>query len=238
MTASETPEADLPIAEESAGQADKPVRQYRFSRRIDILSDPESVRAESIRALRTHIVAQHVRLGRRSVAVCAPSEGVGSAYVALSLALAVAQGGQKTLLIDGNMRHPRIGEYIEGLRADQGLYQCLTNPDLNPHEFIDQDVIPNLSILSAGAASPYAQELLAGTGFKDLIDSCLRNYELTIVDTPAANRFADARRIASVLRYALIVVGRDQTYVSDVRALARELQSDHTAMIGAFINDV
>ena len=204
---------------------------------LHILSEPTGIRAESIRVLRTHLIAQHLRDGRRSLAICSPAPQSGASYVAANLAVALAQTGVKTLLIDANLRRPGQQHFFTPRQDVQGLLQCLTDPNLSLGDVILDDIQPSLSLLYTGGESASAQELLAGAGFKSLIDSCVRDYDLTIVDSPAANTSADARRIAAVLRYALVVAYRNHSYVKDIRTLVGELSSDRVRVVGTYLND-
>lgn len=204
---------------------------------LHILSDATGIRAESIRVLRTHLAAQHLRDGRRSLAICAPAANVGCSYVAANLAVALAQTGVKTLLIDANLRQPGLQHFFMPRRETPGLLQCLSDENIGLRDAILEDVQPDLSLLFAGGETPNAQELLAGAGFKALIDACVRDYDITIVDAPAANTSADARRIAAVLRYALVVAYRNHSYVKDVRTLVGELTNDRVRVVGTYLND-
>lgn len=204
---------------------------------LHILSDPTGIRAESIRALRAHLSAQHLRDGRRSLAICGPAVGAGCSYVAANLAVALAQTGVKTLLIDANLREPGLDHFFVPNRETPGLLQCLSDPNVSLRDAILEDVQPDLSLLFAGGVSTNAQELVAGAAFKSLIDSCVRDYDITIVDAPAANTSADARRIAAVLRYALVVAWRHHSYVKDIRTLVGELTNDRVRVVGTYLND-
>ena len=97
--------------------------------------------------------------------------------------------------------------------------------------------MPNLSLIYSGGKSAHAQELLSGARFKALIDLCMREFEVTIVDTPAGNANADGRRIAAIVRHAIIVARKDWTYVADVRTLIDELQSDTVNVAGTIYNE-
>ena len=79
---------------------------YSFSPSLVMVSSPGDAAAEAIRALRTHIMAQHIQEGRRALAVCAASAGVGCTFIASNLAVALSQIGVKTLLIDADLRRP------------------------------------------------------------------------------------------------------------------------------------
>lgn len=212
-------------------------RPNGLSADIITLSEPQGARAEAIRALRTHIIAQHVHGGRRALAVCAPSAGVGCTFVAVNLAAALAQVGIKTLLIDADLRNPAIDDFIPPSRAALGLQQCLATPDVSFIEAIEAEVLPNLSIMHAGGAASNPQELLAGDRFQQLMDVCLRDFDMTILDTPPANSCADARRISNVVGYSLVVARRDKSLIDDVKTLVGELQGDHASVVGTVLNE-
>jgi capsular exopolysaccharide synthesis family protein len=183
------------------------------------------------------MVAQHVDEGRRAVAVCAASAGVGCTFIAVNLAVAMAQIGLKTLLIDANLRSPGIEAMIPPSGARDGLRQCLASRDVGFSDCIEAEVITNLSVMYSGGAAPNPQELLAGDRFKALMEYCLRDFDVTIVDTPPANSCSDARRVSTIVRYSLIVTRRNQTFIADVRALTAQLQGDHARVIGTVLNE-
>jgi capsular exopolysaccharide synthesis family protein len=232
LTAEARDDAGVGLASREAS-----IASAQVSTDIHLLSEPTGVRAESIRVLRTHLIAQHLRDGRRSLAVCAPAVGTGSSYVAANLAVGLAQTGVKTLLIDGNMRAPGLQRFFRPDRDGPGLVDCLSDQELPLRDALHEDVLPGLTILYAGRAAPDAQELLGGAAFKALIDACVRDYDLTLIDTPPANTYADARRIASVMRYAMVVAQRDKSYVRDVKTLIDELTADRVRVVGTYLND-
>ncbi|MEO8723317.1 MAG: hypothetical protein ABI395_07310 [Sphingobium sp.] len=140
-------------------------------------------------------------------------------------------------MIDANLREPGIGDYVYSDVQSPGLLQCLGDEGGAFGEAIRSEVLPNLSIMYAGGTTNQPQELLASPEFKALIDVCLRDFDLTIVDTPPANVCADGRSIAAVLRYAMVVAKRDASFVSDVRQVVEELKGDKVNVIGTFLND-
>jgi protein-tyrosine kinase len=204
---------------------------------IVMVSEPFGVRAEAIRALRTHAVAQHLAEGRRALAVCAASVGVGCSFVAANLAVAMSQVGINTLLIDANLREPSIHRLIPPSRPRKGLGQYLTGAAAGFGEFLEPAVLDHLSVMFAGEAIANPQEALGGSAFQALMQSCLREYDITIVDTPPANRYADARRISSIAGYSLVVARRNVSLVEDVKTLIGELTVDHAQVVGTVLNE-
>jgi len=201
-----------------------------------MISAPAEATAESFRALRTHIVAQHIDYGRRALAICGPNADVGVTFTAANLAVALSQIGLKTLLIDGNLRDPSVEAFIKPARAGKGLAQCLSTEDDGWLDCINSDVMPDLSVMYAGEKVPDAQTLLAKYRFETLVDFCLRNFDVTLFDTPPANSCADARLVSKVVRYSLIVARKDKTFVDDVKTLVGQLEADDVKVIGTVFN--
>lgn len=207
------------------------------SNELVVLSDPVSAKAESIRLLRTQIIAQHIKPGRRAMALVAPVDGVGCTYLAANLAAALSQIGTKTLLVDGNLRSPRIHQMF-GLEANgPGLSSYLTLEVARPERVVHANVLPNLSVITAGPPVARPQELLSSTRFRDGMNTLLREYDIALFDTPAANSCADALAIASVIGYAVIVARRDRTFVGDVATLALQLASSRSAVVGSVLSE-
>lgn len=209
---------------------------FGFSPEVVMVSDPAGPRAEAVRTLRTHIMAQHVDDGRRGLAICAASAGVGATFTAVNLAVALAQINVKVLLIDGDLRHAVVGDFIASETPAPGLHEFLEGK-ASLANCIQTDVVDNLSVLFAGSVAKNAQELLAGSRFSELIGTCLRDYDLTLIDTPPANSCADARRISTVVGYSVIVTKRHLTFVDDIKALAAQLREDRARVVGTVLNE-
>jgi capsular exopolysaccharide synthesis family protein len=223
----------MPLAEALPGE-----RRYEFSGDLVTLTDARPSEAEAIRTVRTHIVARHIEDGRRGLAVCATTKGAGCTFTAVNLAVALAQVGIATLLIDGDLRAPQVEDFIRPQTLTGGLRQCIGDEGLLPSDVIHAEPLPNLSVLYSGGIADNPQELLAGESFRRLIDRCLRDFEFTIIDTPPTNRCADARRISSVIGYSLIVAKSNVSMMGDVAQLASKLQDDHARVIGTVLNEV
>ena len=207
------------------------------SNELVVLSDPSGTKAESIRLLRTQIIAQHIKPGRRAMAFVAPVDGVGCSYLAANVAAALSQIGTKTLLVDANLRSPRIDQ-IFGLAANgPGLSSYLSLDAARPERVVHANVLPNLSVITAGPPVARPQELLSSTRFRDGMNMLLREYDIALFDTPPANSCADALTIASVIGYAVIIARRDRTFVADVATLAQQLVSARSAVVGSVLSE-
>jgi protein-tyrosine kinase len=210
---------------------------YSFSDELIVLSDPFGQGAEYIRALRTQVMAQHTEAGRRALVICEAAPQLGATFVAANLALSLAQARVETLLIDCNLREPGVQHLIRPSRELPGLRDCLASTNGTVGDYLQADVQPNFSVLFAGSPALNAQELLARTSFEQVVKTCMRDFTMTIIDTPPANSCADFQRIASVAGYSLIVSRRHKGLVEDVKTLANQLRTAHSTVIGTVLND-
>lgn len=214
-------------------------QSYEFSPDLVTLVDDRPLEAEAIRTIRTHIIARHLRDGRRGLAVCGAGKGSGATFTGANLAVSLAQVGVATLFIDGDLREPTLHRFIRP-QADSlsGLRQCVADAQVEVSDYIHPEVIPNLSLLYAGGVAPNPQEILGGDGFRKLIERCLRDFEFTIIDTPPSTVCADGLRIASMIGYALVVARANVTRVRDVADLTGQLQEDGARVVGTVLNEV
>ena len=209
----------------------------QVSNELVVITEPNTVRSEAIRLLRTQIIAQHLKIGRRGIAVVAPVEGVGCTFIAANLAASLSQVGVKTLIVDCNMRSPRVDQ-VFGLDPNSpGLSSFLTVQVARPERVVHANVLPNLSVITAGPPVMLPQELLSSTRFRDGVNTLLREFDLVLFDTPPANSSADALTVGGVVGYAMMVARRDQSYFRDVSTLVTQLQSTRCAIIGSVLNE-
>jgi protein-tyrosine kinase len=228
-------EADAGASPGAGAGAIDSVQPLRVAAKVGGIVAANTAAGESLSALRNFLIAQHLQMGRRSVAICAPHAGSGCTYLSTNLALAMAQAGINTLLIDGNLREPGVADVLTPDRAVPGLSDYLAS-DEDDSPFLVPDARPNLSIIYAGSAAGASSELLAKQKLKLLINESVRSFDFTIVDCPPAAHFGDARRLASLVRYALVVVRRDHSLAADIKTLVKELQSDGVNVVGTFLN--
>lgn len=208
---------------------------FALTHEVVVRSDPQGTSAQSIHALRTLLMARHIQGGCRGIAIC-ETENAGGAFIATNLAISLAETGVRTLLVDTRLRDPQLSGFVQPSRDLPGLGDVLDRPDA-PIAGALQAIMPNLSLMYAGAARDNAQDLLSSQRFATVMDLCLREFDFTIATTAPANRFADARRVASVLKSAIVVARRNVTFVADVHTLVAELTGDQVEVIGTVYND-
>lgn len=210
--------------------------QLAFEEAVVVARDPAGPATEAIAALRSHLEARHTRQGRRGLVVCSTTEQTRAGELAANLALSFAQAGVRTLIVDADLSAPSLDRLMIPSVVVPTLRDLLDDPQRAVGSAIVQGGGTNLSLLYAGPAVEDAQRLVAGPRFAQIMETCLRDFDLTIVTTPASNTSSAARRIASVVHYALIVVRKDKSYVADVDALIDELTVDGSTVVGTVFN--
>ena len=147
------------------------VDEGRFSRELVVGYQPFSTAAEAFRSVRSALATGPLSQGKNAFAVIGPHRKVGVTYFAANLALSFAQMAVPTLLVDANLRKPRLAALFGVDPKTEGLVEALTHGDaeLPP---VTIDIVPGLSLLVAGATAPHPQELLSSKEFLTLVAEC------------------------------------------------------------------
>ena len=193
--------------------------------------DPQS---EILRDLRTQLLLHWVNPDHKVLVVTSPDPRDGRSYLSANLAVVFAQLGEKTLLIDGDLRHPRQHR-IFGLTNGAGLAQVLSGRA--GHDAAAQvPYFENLHLLPAGAAPPNPLELLSRSELPRLLSDYRKRFNVIVVDTPAAARGSDARVVAARADGALILARTDRTRNAALEGLAGAITASGTPVIGTVLN--
>ncbi len=206
------------------------------SRELVAAFAPFHPRTEEIRALRTQLMIRWYRrdAGQNALVVASPHEGEGRSYVAANLAIVFSQLGARTLLVDADMRKPRQHK-IFGLPGGHGLSALLSGRAEHTAMF-PVPGLNRLSVLPAGALPPNPQELLSRLTFTTLVKDMQSLYDVVIIDTPPAQKYADTQAIAFRAGNALVVARKDHTPVNATARVVRELAGTGARVVGTVIN--
>jgi chain length determinant protein tyrosine kinase EpsG len=195
---------------------------------------PFSVQVEELRALRTQLLLRWFSPERRVLAIVSPGRGDGRTYLAANLAVVFSQLGERTLLIDADMRGARQHELFN-LSNQYGLSALLTGR-ANGAAIERVGHFANLSIISAGVAPPNPLELVSRPEFKDFLANESRNFDIVLIDTPAANASSDAQAIAARAGGALVVARENRSRREALERLVESIQSTQSEVVGSVLN--
>jgi polysaccharide biosynthesis transport protein len=199
-----------------------------------------SMMAESFRSALTSILFTGQNGNRpKMMVVTSPSPGEGKTTVATNLAIAMAETGQRVLLIDGDTLKPRMHEIFE-LNKEPGftdLLQAGPGVEERTADYLQATEVPNLTLLPAGKGVAGATNLLCSNNLKALMTKFQAEYDLVIIDTPPMLQIPDARVIGRLAQGVVLVVRASKTTRNAAMAARSRLREDGTKVIGTVMND-
>jgi len=207
----------------------------QFSKELVVGHEPFESAAEAVRSIRTSMVATAIAQGTRSFVVTGPRHGAGSTFFSANIALAFAQMAMPTLLVDANLRNPRIAELFGLSRYQEGLCHALRQRDLY-ETCIVPNVVQGLCVMTAGDVPPNPQELLSSGEFIALTNNVERVFGVVIYDTAAAMEYADASIVVARVGAAIIVASQHETSFDDVATLAQKFRASECKFLGTVMN--
>ncbi|HZF18803.1 MAG TPA: chain length determinant protein tyrosine kinase EpsG [Burkholderiales bacterium] len=206
------------------------------SRELVVAYDPFHPRAEELRALRTQLQMRWSKAGvaHKMLAITSSGRGEGRSYVAANLAVAFSQLGERTLLVDADLREPRQHR-IFNIPDRVGLTAVLSGR-------ADRDAVTparefgRLSLLPAGAPPPNPQELLSRPALGAFLREMGSEFDVILFDTPPARSYADALNVAFRAGNAMLLVRKNHTRLADTTGLVRELSDTGVRVVGTVLN--
>lgn len=209
--------------------------QGNYSNELVAAYQPFSKQVEALRALRSQLMMRWFNESNKSLAIVSADAGEGVSYLAANLAVMFSQLGERTLLVDANMRDPRQHK-IFNLKENRGLSDIIAGRAglevVSRVEFFE-----DLSVLGAGTTPPNPQELLNRTRFTHFINYASSKYDVVLVDTSPANDSADAQVTVARCGGALLVSRLNHTRLSDITEVRNQIAVTGAHVVGAVIND-
>jgi polysaccharide biosynthesis transport protein len=207
----------------------------KVRRRPLISEDPHSPRAEAFRQLRTNIRFLSVDDRLRSLVVTSPSPDEGKTTVAANLAIALAQSGEQVILVDADLRRPRVAEVL-GIKSSAGLTNVLlglahVDSALAPW----QEGLP-LRVLTSGEIPPNPSEILGSHRMESLLQELLQRANIVIFDSPSLLPVTDAAILSNITDGALLVVRSGKTKREALASGAEAVRAAGSQVLGVVLN--
>ncbi|MGY1618334.1 polysaccharide biosynthesis tyrosine autokinase [Geodermatophilus sp. SYSU D00691] len=205
-------------------------------RPLTVHEDAQSPRSEAFRQLRTNLHFVDVEAPRRVILVSSSVAGEGKTTTVANLALAVAATGTRVVVVDADLRRPRIAKLL-GLEGSVGLTSVLVN-----RISVDQALQPgaggSFDVLTSGPLPPNPSELLASKAMELVIASLRERYDMVLIDAPPLLPVTDAAALAPSTDGVLLVCRYQRTTAAQLRAAVEALQAVSSAPLGTIFNMV
>lgn len=201
--------------------------------------DSRSSLAEAYRQLRTSILLSTAGHAPKTLLITSSLPSEGKTTTAINTAISLAQTGAKVLIIDADMRRPRLHTVFNVSNAD-GLSTILSS-DLNGDEILDviqTDELTKLNLLPSGPVPPNPAELLGSEQMANLLKFLQSNFTHVVVDSPPIASFTDGVLIASMVDGVILVVNSGKSSRQVVRRSRQLLQDIGAKIFGVVLNNV
>lgn len=200
-----------------------------------LLHAPESHIAEAFRSLRTALTIKNDE-GSRVILVTSAVPGEGKSFCSANAALAFAQMGLNTLLIDADLRRPRLAKMFESADKTSGLTDHLEN-GTPLSKLIAPTKSPALHLLTAGTVARNPAELLSGTNLERLFrDPALAAFDRIVIDSAPINAVSDTLNLVKYAESICLVVRAEKTPRGSIRRAYHELLEAGARGVGLVLN--
>ncbi|MBC1474304.1 CpsD/CapB family tyrosine-protein kinase [Listeria grandensis] len=212
-------------------------KQKTAKRKLITAVNPSSPISEQFKTLRAGIHFSSVDKEYKSILVTSPEPESGKSTVSANLAICYAKQGNKTLLIDADMRKPTSHRTF-GIPYNVGLSDMLTDSKTELKDVCHQTEIENLMVLTSGTMVPNPNELLGSKKMEQLLKQFAEQFDQIIIDTPPILASSDALVLTPYVEGAIIVLCSDKTLKERAKTAVQQLQKTHIPIIGTVLNRV
>jgi len=202
-----------------------------------VVTDPADLAAESLRSLRTSLHFARLEAKNNILMISGASPEAGKTFVSGNLATVIAQGGQRVLLIDGDMRKGALHKVMGG-RPENGLSDLISGQASLEQVVRPVNGVEGLHFISRGSVPPNPSELLMGERFEKLVEHFSSNYDLVLIDTPPILAVTDAAIIGHHAGTSLLVIRFGLNQAREVALAKQRFEQNGVELKGAIFNAV
>lgn len=201
---------------------------------LEVVADPKSVTIEPLRMVRASISLSKAGTPPKSLVVSSTAPMEGKSVISSFLAVAFAEAGKKTLIIDGDMRKPRQHR-IWGLSNETGLSTLLSGQAGIEH-CLRREVIPNIDIITSGPLPPSPSELFQSELMAQLLTALGKAYSQIIIDSPPILPVADPLILGNLADGMVLVVAAAKLPIHALQQSVDKLTKSDLNLLGVIFN--
>jgi capsular exopolysaccharide synthesis family protein len=198
------------------------------------LTDPRSPAAEAYRTLRTNIYFSSLERSIHTLLVTTVAPGDGKSIALANLAVSLAQGDKKTILVDADLRRPTLHS-IFNLNNDKGLTSLFIDAKGPIEPALKDGGVPNLQVLTSGPLPPNPAELLGASRMLDVIEALKARADIVLFDAPPVIAVTDASVLGTRVDGVLLVIQSGQTRREHAKRAKQQLEKLNIRVIGSVL---
>ncbi len=197
---------------------------------------PDGIASQGYQTIRNRLQYYQADKNVKTILIASAESGEGKSLFASNIAISFAKSGQRTLIVDANLRNPMQHEVFL-LNADRGLTSVLSGQNLLSRA-IQQTSSPSLDVLPAGPLIGNPSDVLGSDVFHEILSTLSKSYDRVIVDSTAMNHAADSAALGAVCDATLLIVKAEKTTRKAGLKLMDRLESVGSHILGVVVNDV
>ena len=201
------------------------------------LDQPRNPISEAFRALRTNIQYTSVDHPVYTLLVTSATPQDGKTTISTNLAIALAQGGKKVVIIDADMRRPKLHQRLN-LQNRTGLSNLFVNPLSYIASATQSTPVENLSVITSGGIPPNPAELLSSKKMAQILEKLHETFDVVLIDTPPVLSVTDAVALSTMVDGVLVVAKPGSTKSAAFKQALEALQRVNANILGAVMNDI
>lgn len=202
------------------------------------LKNPKSVVSEAFRTLRTNIQFTNIDKSIKTIVITSSGPGEGKTTVTSNLATSIAQTEKRVLLIDCDMRNPRVHK-VFGVTNLEGLTNILMGEkNLADVAFKDDQDIQSLTIVTSGPIPPNPAELLGSRRMSDFLQDMRDQFDMIVLDSPPINLVTDSAILSTITDGTIMVVEVGKTDIEAAVSGKELLEKVNANLIGVVLNKI
>jgi capsular exopolysaccharide synthesis family protein len=218
------------------GEASAQQGENLRNRDLGVFLDPKSVAAECCRSIRTNILFMSPDHPIRTVVITSPSPQEGKTTTAINLAVTMAEAGGRVLLVDTDMRRPRLHRSFS-VPNQTGVSSVIVGKS-SLEDAIKRTDVPNLDVLPCGPVPPNPSELIHTERFAAVLADCAKLYDRVILDSPPTSAVTDPAVLGNLADGVVLIVKAGETTRDAAVHARRQLGSAKARMIGVIVNAI
>ncbi|MDP4179691.1 MAG: polysaccharide biosynthesis tyrosine autokinase [Bacillota bacterium] len=217
---------------------DNKVLEEEYLKNLITTNNPKAAASEAFRELRTNLQYKSVDKDMKVLIVTSPSLGDGKTVTTVNMAITLAQSGKKVLVIDADLRKPKVHSYF-GLKNNEGLTNILANDkEIKKINVLQKEGIANLYILTSGPIPPNPSEILSSSKMKMIVEQLKADYDIIFIDTPPVGQVTDAAILSTIADGSIIVLASGQTRIEMAKRAKKALESINASIIGTVLTKI
>lgn len=198
---------------------------------------PKSPISEAYRMLRTNLNYIDIEKDDKVIVITSANMAEGKTSTLCNLAITIADAGKKVLLVDCDLRKPKVHRYFD-IKNEEGLVNVVVEGIFVESIIREIEDVPNLKIITSGPVPPNPSEILSSNSMNNLISKLKLEYDVILFDAPPVCSVTDAAQLSNIADGVILVVASGSTNVGSAKLAKKLLQNVGANIIGVVLTKV